>query len=81
MPRVSGIELRARPDVRGAHGGRVPEVQGHRQGREEESGVTRTVCPPAPIASPQTAVIGVREHGVSLPLARDASLEWTTPAA
>jgi hypothetical protein len=40
VPRVSGIDLRPRPHVRGAPGGRVPEVRGHRQGRNEESGVT-----------------------------------------
>ena len=45
MPRVSGIDLRPRPDVRGAYGGRVPEVQGHRQGRNEEGGVTWSVWP------------------------------------
>jgi len=45
MSRVSGIELRARSDVRGASGGRVPEVQGHRQGLKDESGVTRCATP------------------------------------
>ena len=40
MPRVSGFDLRPRPHVRRAHGGRVSEVRGHRQGRNEKSGVT-----------------------------------------
>jgi hypothetical protein len=43
VPRVSGIDLRPRSHVRGAHGGRVPGVRGHRQGRKEEGGVTRPV--------------------------------------
>jgi len=45
VPRVPGIVLRPRPHVRGAHRGRVPEVRGHRKGRNKEGGVTWPVSP------------------------------------
>jgi hypothetical protein len=38
VPPVPGIVLRPRPRLGRSHGGRVPGVRGHRQGRRNEEG-------------------------------------------
>jgi integrase len=70
VPRVSGIDLRPRPHVRGAPGERVPGVQGHRQGRNEESGVTWSVWPSSSYLRIEERVLeagGLNWAGRSLP--------------